>query len=130
MGKPELEAIIEKDGAALIKQLVSRAKSGDSAALRMCIDRLLPLQERAINLVGLPRVASMADLPKAVGFIVEAMASGGVKPSEGNALITALGGLRTAFEAGELIERIRIIEERLGGPFIGRGEATGLGLTQ
>jgi hypothetical protein len=47
MSKPELETIIEKDGAALIKQLVSRAKSGDSASLRMCIDRSFD------NLLGL-----------------------------------------------------------------------------
>ena len=100
--KHKLESLLEKDAVEIIKSAISRAKSGDGAALRMCLERLLPTRERMISLVGLPTIAGASDIPTALGFIVGAVTKGEITPSEGSALCGMLTSMRSAFELIDL----------------------------
>jgi hypothetical protein len=125
--KHKLEALLEKDAVEIIKSAVSRAKSGDGAALRMCLERLLPTRERMISLVGLPTIASASDIPTALGFIVGAVTKGEITPSEGSTLCGMLTSMRSAFELVDLAARLEAIERALPGPQGGSGTASGSG---
>jgi hypothetical protein len=106
--------LLESEGEALLRAAIERGKAGDVSALRLAIERVWPVRERAIQLDGMPQVTSIADLPTAVGFVFASVAKGGITPGEGNALCSLLGGLRQAFETAELSERLADVERRLG----------------
>src|SRR5712671_4610983 len=68
--------LLAGEGEALTRKAVELALSGDPAALRLCLDRIVaPRRERAVQLV-LPEVSDAADLAPAeageLGHFVEA----------------------------------------------------------
>jgi hypothetical protein len=114
LSREKLEALLEAEGEALLRTAIERGKAGDSAALRMALERIWPVRERAIR-IDLPVVHGVADVPAAIGFIVGSVARGEITPSEGSALSGLLGGLRQAYETVELAERLAEVERRLRG---------------
>jgi hypothetical protein len=112
--KTKLEGLLEREGEALLRTAVERGKAGDSAALRMALDRIWPVRERATQLDDMPEVTAIADVPMAVSFIVGAVSRGEITPGEGNALCSLLGALRQTFETAELAERLAEVERRMG----------------
>jgi len=115
MSKSALEAKLEAAGPDLVKTAIARAKAGDSASLRMCLDRLLPLAEKSLDLRDLPKIESVGDVVQAIGFVTRAVAEGRIKPSEGSALVGLINSLKGAFDSVELAERLAVIERRLEG---------------
>ena len=76
--RDDLEAIIAKDGPTIIRALVGLAKGGDTAALRMVADRLLPVRERVLELSDFPEIREVKDLPIAAAYITRCVAQGRV----------------------------------------------------
>jgi hypothetical protein len=114
--RDDLEAIIAKDGPTIIKALVGLAKGGDTAALRMVADRLLPVRERVLELSDFPEIREVKDLPIAAAYITRCVAQGRVTPSEGSSLMGLLSGARQAHEVADLAERLAVIEQKLNSP--------------
>jgi hypothetical protein len=54
----------------------------------------------------------VADVPLAIGSIINAVAKGELTPTEGSTLSGLLGGLRQAYETTELSERLAEVERR------------------
>jgi hypothetical protein len=80
------QALLEGEAEELTRACIDKAKRGDSAALRIVMERILPpIRQRAIH-VDLPHVASAADLRLAFDRILEAVAIGKMTPGEGLAL--------------------------------------------
>jgi Family of unknown function (DUF5681) len=53
------EQLLEGEAEALIRKLIAKAKRGNMAALRLCIDRIVPpRRERPLN-INLPQLASV-----------------------------------------------------------------------
>jgi hypothetical protein len=59
------EALIDAEGESLTRQLIARAHDGDAAALRLCLDRVLPRGGDRMRF-PLPHIES----PEAVGEAV------------------------------------------------------------
>jgi hypothetical protein len=73
---------LNRRAGALICKALDLAESGDVAALRLCLERILPARkERAVSLTS-PAVRSAADAEQLMGAIIDAMASGYVTPSQ------------------------------------------------
>jgi hypothetical protein len=90
----------------LTRLCVEQAKASDSVALRLVTERISPpIRERA-NRMGLPRVASVSDLPAAPSRIMVAVSAGEITPGEGNALCGMLDSMRQAFETADLAARL------------------------
>ena len=62
--------------------------------------------------VALPPITGSADLLSAVNAIVSAVAEGQITPGEGKAMTDLLESARKAYEAGDLAERIAVLEGR------------------
>ena len=97
----------------LVQTCISRARAGDGTALRLAMERACPVKERAK--VELPKIESAADLPRALGVIVEAAANGGLALTEATALCGMLSQMRQSFELVEMADRLEVIEARLVG---------------
>src|SRR5687768_8991221 len=74
----------------LIAKVVELAKEGDSAALRICIERLIPPAKAKDDPVELPQMSgALADCGQAV---LTALAEGRLTPEEASTVMGALSG--------------------------------------
>jgi hypothetical protein len=107
------EALLQGEAEELTRTCIERAKAGDSVALRLAMERILPpTRERAIR-IDLPSVASVADLPNTLGRILAAVAAGELRPSDGQVLCAMVAAQRQAFETVEIADRLADLERRL-----------------
>jgi hypothetical protein len=107
------EKLLSADAVAIIKKLVAAAKAGEPWALRFVAERLIPpVRDRAAPL-SLPKMTSAADLPDALGKVIDAMAEGALTPSEAAAIVATLEayGRASVFAGHE--ERLARLERRL-----------------
>src|SRR5579859_6885817 len=79
------EAMQDK-GLALIKQCQVQALQGDSTALRLCIERLLPVCKAPNGRFRMPPVRTTEELIAAIPTILQAVARGQLSAQEGAAI--------------------------------------------
>jgi hypothetical protein len=88
------------------------AKKGDGVALKLCVDRLLPVRaarDRAVELV-LPSAESAADLVRAAAVVIERAAAGEITLSEAREFMALLELQRKSIETADLVVRIEALE--------------------
>jgi hypothetical protein len=88
------------------------ALEGDAAALRLCLECILPpRRDRPVSL-ALPPLRGAGDAVRAMAAITTAVADGGLTPSEAGDLSSLVSGYVKAVEVGELDKRIAALEQR------------------
>ena len=100
-------ALLEGEAEALTRKAIELAKGGDSVALKLVLDRLLP-KGRAIRL-DLP-LRTLADLDEAAGIVREALAQGALTLDEVTVLTNLLEARRRLIETTELERRLAALE--------------------
>jgi hypothetical protein len=114
------EEIIGADWSTIIQKLVEKAKNGDASAIRLCLDRLMPVRkERAIEF-DLPPITSAADAAAASASVLEACANGTITPDEGSKMMALIASHIKTLEFAEFESKLAELEEavqneRLGG---------------
>lgn len=104
------QALLDGEGERLTRAAIDLALAGDIQALRLCIERLLPVaRERSVD-VELPKLSTVADLPPAVAKLLAHVAAGDLTPSEGEKLAGLLSVWRQSVELVDLDRRIAAIE--------------------
>jgi hypothetical protein len=68
------EAVLDGQAEALIQQAVSMALGGDPQALRICIERILPVRRDRPIEISLPKIAAASDLIAAAAALTDAVA--------------------------------------------------------
>ncbi len=112
--RSEMRDLLRPHAAELIQKAVDLAKDGDTTALRICIDRLIPpARESAIEL-SIPETSTISACLAAQVLVVAAVSSGNLLPGEGQALSTLIEHQRRALETQQLEQRMKIIEDKLG----------------
>lgn len=105
----KLRAAIAADVPEILAGLVSAAKGGDVQAARLILERVLPpikATEQAVQL-QLPHGDTLTAQGRAV---LSAVAGGELSPSQGAALLGAIGSLARVTEIDELTLRIDKLE--------------------
>ncbi|WP_295624615.1 DUF5681 domain-containing protein [uncultured Nitrosomonas sp.] len=106
----KLRASIAKDVPDIIKQLVIKAKEGDAQAARLLLERVLPPMKPIEQHVEI-NLPENADLSTQGQAIFQAIGTGTLTPSQGNALLTSLGTLARVIELDELEKRLTALED-------------------
>ena len=107
----KLRASIAADVPDILAGLVTAAKGGDVQAARLILERVLPpikAIEQAVAL-QLPDGGTLTAQGRAV---LSAVAGGELAPSQGAALLGAIGTLARVTEIDELTARITQLEEK------------------
>lgn len=94
---------------AIIMQLVTKAKEGDSQAARLLLERVLP----PIKPIEQPTMLFLPDdgtLTAKATAVLTAAAAGVLTPGQAAQMITALGTLAKITEVDELASRITALE--------------------
>ncbi|HVP45419.1 MAG TPA: hypothetical protein VMT32_02505, partial [Bryobacteraceae bacterium] len=67
---------------------VEMAKAGDTTALRLVLERLIPPARERHLALKLPRVETAADATKALGAVLDAVAAGELTLGEGQSIVS------------------------------------------
>ncbi len=105
---------LESDLPALITALKTNALAGDTQALKLLLDRLLPVKKAAHELVELPELEQAQTLVDKAGAVLDAVAMGEVAPDIGAQLVHAVGVLSKVAEVQDLEARISALELNRG----------------
>ena len=106
------EKLMEDDAENIVRAVVSAAKAGDPTAMRLCIERLIPVSKGRAVVFDLPTIETATDVANALGAIAGAMAAGELTPDEAGAVAGVMEAKRRAIETVEHEERLRKLEER------------------
>jgi hypothetical protein len=106
------ERIMEDDAEDVVRAVLTAAKGGDMVAARLVLERILPARRGRPVVFALPTVRTAADLPPALGAVVQAVAGGNLTPEEGQALATILETQRRVIELADHERRLEALEAR------------------
>jgi hypothetical protein len=105
-----MEALLDKEGEALTRVAIKKAKAGDMIALRLCLDRLAPARKDRHVPFEFPKIQEAADAVKASAAIVQAVATGDLTPSEAGELTRVLESYSRILEVADHEERLKRLE--------------------
>ncbi|AMD88845.1 DUF5681 domain-containing protein [Desulfovibrio fairfieldensis] len=107
------QALLDGEVENLTRKAVELALGGDTTALRLCLERILPARkEAALIPINLPQVEGAADLPQLTAAILDSVAAGRITPGEGQALAALANAHAKTLEIAELEQRITALEKR------------------
>jgi len=105
-----LRSMLEPHAEKLVDVVVKKALKGDVAALRICLDRLIPPIKARDAAVSIGRLGgALCDQGKAV---LDAVTEGRVTPDEAAALMQVIGAQARIVEVDELARRVKALEEK------------------
>jgi hypothetical protein len=59
------ERLLDGEAEGFVRKVIEKALAGDSAALRLCLDRVVPLRRGRLVTFALPKIESAKDVPAA-----------------------------------------------------------------
>ena len=104
------EALLDGEAEGLTRKAIELALAGDTVALRLCLDRILPPRRDRAVAFGLPPIRSAADMGAAMAAVTEAAAKGKILLSEATEFARLLEVHTHAIETTEFERRLRILE--------------------
>lgn len=104
-----IEGLLDGQAEALGERAIQLALSGDTVALRLCLDRILPRRRDAP--VDFPlSVESVRDAVSAARAVLLAVADSTLSPEEGNTIMAMVERFGRVAQLAEFDDRIRALE--------------------
>lgn len=103
-------SLLDGDAEGLTRKAVELALAGDTTALRLCLERILPPRKDAFVTFHLPPMQSSADAAQSAGAILNAVANGELTPTEGAHVMALVETYRRTLETSELEARLVALE--------------------
>lgn len=110
-----MEELLDGEAENITRRAVEMAIEGDSAALRLCMERLLPARKSKPIKIDLPKIETPADVAHALSLVVAAVADGSLDPDDAETLSRIVEVKRRSLETVEHEERLTKLEETLKG---------------
>jgi hypothetical protein len=104
------QTLLDGEAEALTRRAVELALEGNLAALRLCLERLIPPKKERPLAVKLPSIAGASDLPKLTAALLAAVGKGEITAGEASALSALVANHGKALELAELEKRISALE--------------------
>jgi hypothetical protein len=101
------EALLDGESERLTRKAVELALAGDTTALRLCLERVVPPRKERPIALTLPDGADLVDVTSALLAVV---AAGELTPGEAGEMGKLVEAHRKAVEAGQLEARIAALE--------------------
>jgi Family of unknown function (DUF5681) len=109
-----IEQLLDDSAKDLGKKVIELAKNGDTAALRICLDRLAPPRKDRHISFALPVMNQPADAAKGLSAIIAAVANEELTPSEAAELTRLVESFARVLETVDHEERLRALEGKMG----------------
>lgn len=108
-----LEALLEGDAERLTRRAIDQALTGDTTALRLCLERILPPSRSRPVEIDLPEIKSAADGLAAVNAVIRAAACGDIALDDAQTLVGIIESHRKGLELVAIEERLAMLEQAL-----------------
>jgi hypothetical protein len=105
------EQMFEGEAEDIIRAAIDLAKGGDTAAVRVCLDRIVPRPKDRAIAFELPPLQSAADAASALAAITAAVTAGDLTPLEAGELFKLVDGFARMLEARTFEERVAKLEQ-------------------
>ena len=106
-----LQEALESHAETLMKKCVFLALQGNTTAMRLCMERLIPARRQRVLQFSLPSIKTVVELSAACEAVVRGVSRGLLTASEGQAFTMMLDARRRMIETEELEARLRALEE-------------------
>lgn len=110
-----VESLLNGQSEALGQRAIQLALSGDTTALRLCLERILPPRKDAPVEFDFPDATGAKDAAAAAQAVVEAMAAGNLTPTEASAAMRVLESFGRVLQIAEFEGRLSAIERAVSG---------------
>ena len=108
-----LEQMLDGQAETILEKAMELAKDGNPQALRLCLDRILPVpKERAVTL-EIPPITNAKDIPQQSQCVVAAIAQGRITPAEGESITNVLMSHIRILETVEFERRMAELENHV-----------------
>ena len=107
------ELLLEGEAELLTRRAIELALEGDTMALKLCLERIVPKRRSRRVVFDLPPIDRIEDLGKAIGSVLQEAASGQLFLDEAAALIGMMEARRKALETIDLEQRLQTLEAEL-----------------
>jgi hypothetical protein len=105
-----IQELLDGEAEAITRKVIELAKEGDSAAIRLVMERILPARKDNPVTFTIPEINKLDDIVAIVGSVINAVASGEITPSEGQAITAMVEHLRHNIETLQLQQKLEHLE--------------------
>jgi hypothetical protein len=106
------EALLDGEANAITRKLIDKAIEGDTTALRLCLERLLPPRRgRPVAFELPPNIETAADAVRASSAVLTACAAGNLSPSEATEIMSMISSHIRLLETTEIEARLTALEQ-------------------
>ena len=109
------EILLEGEAEALTRRAIELALEGDTTALKLCLERIVPQRKSRAVSFDLPPIERAEDLGGAIGAVLQAASSGRLLLDEAAALVGMMESKRRVMEAIDLEQRLQALESESAG---------------
>ena len=109
------EILLEGEAEALTRRAIELALEGDTTALKLCLERIVPQRKSRAVGFDLPPIERVEDLAGAIGSVLQGASCGRLLLDEAAALVGMMESKRRAMEAVDLEQRLRALEAETAG---------------
>jgi hypothetical protein len=102
---------VDRKADAIISKVIEQAANGDTACIRLCLDRIAPVRRDRPVCFALPNMNESKDAVNASAAIVAAVAGGELTPSEAAELSKVVDGYARSLQTVEFEERLSKLEK-------------------
>ena len=108
------EALMDGEAEALTRKVIEMAKGGDSTALQLCLERLLPPRRgRSVTFEVPAKIETAADAMVASSLVIKACADGVLTPGDAAEIVDVIAKHVQLIETTDLEERVKAMEAEL-----------------
>jgi hypothetical protein len=105
-----MQELLEQEAEQLVDKVVKMALAGNIAAIRLCLDRLVPMRRNELLLYQMPSMQKAADAVSAMARITSAAVAGDVTPDEAAKLAKVISHYVNTLEATDFEDRLSQLE--------------------
>jgi len=105
-------SMLQGEAEQITRTAVDAALAGDGAALRLCMERILPPVREAPARLKIPPLRTARDVATATATVAAAAAAGSVASDTATRLVGILDAHRRAIETADLERRLDALEAR------------------
>ena len=104
------EALLAGEAEGLTRKAIEMGLEGDTVALRLCLERLVPPRKDSPITINLPPITTAGDVVSASAAVLTAVGAGEISPDEAGRVMALLTAHKNIVETGDLERRIAALE--------------------
>ena len=103
--------MLEENAEAITAKAIEKARNGELAAIKLCLDRLMPVTSDASISIPIPKITSAADGAAALAAVVEGVGNDTISVNQGAKVTEMISTTINAIATMDMERRIAALEK-------------------